>query len=313
MGQYVFQQQRTDLKLLGERRRVDFADPLGQLGRRRLLDELFGRTIQLRHYAGGDLVAFRVDPGGIQGIVAGRYLEESGRLDEGRLAESGHLPQLLAIAERPVLQAVFTHSPGGKLVQAGDVSQQGRTGRVDVHAHVVDARFDHLVQRRLQVLGLDVVLVETDSNVGRVDLDQLAQRVLQPPSDRDRAPQDGVIVGEFLASHATGRVMAGAGLVDDHVGQALVLEFLGKQPGEEILSLAAGGTVSNSHHRELEPLDQIGHGFLGRLLGFRLADKVDHVVSKHVAELVQGDQLASALISRIDGQHAAVPHRRLQQ
>ncbi len=67
----------------------------------------------------------------------------------------------------PCSQAVFVQPPGGQLVQAGDVAQQRRAGRVDVHADVVDARLDHLVERLVEVLGLDVVLVEADAEIGR--------------------------------------------------------------------------------------------------------------------------------------------------
>ena len=127
--------------------------------------------------------------------------------------------QLLAALERAVVLAVLDQVAGHQLVQAGDVAQQRHAGRVQVHADGVDARLDDAFQRLAQLLGVDVVLVQADADVLRVDLDQFAERVLQAAADGDGAAQGGVEVGELLAADGAGRVDAGAGLVDDDVGQ----------------------------------------------------------------------------------------------
>ena len=119
----------------------------------------------------------------------------------------------------PLLLAVLDQVAGHQLVQAGDVPQQRHAGRVQVDADRVDARLDDAFERLLELLGVDVVLIEADADVLRIDLDQLAERVLQAPADRDGAAQRGVEVGELLAADRAGRVDAGAGLVDDDVGQ----------------------------------------------------------------------------------------------
>src|SRR4051812_28036374 len=64
-----------------------------------------------------------------------------------------------------------------------------------------------------------LVPVEADADVLRVDLDQLAERVLEAAADGDGAAQGGVEVGELLPADGAGRVDAGPGLVDDDVGQ----------------------------------------------------------------------------------------------
>ena len=134
------------------------------------------------------------------GAVAAADFQEPGRLHEACFAQTGHLAQLLAVAEGTVLAAKFIEPPRGQLVQARDISQQRRAGRVDVHAHVVHARFDHLVQRRPQVFGLHVVLIEAHADAGRIDLDQLAERILQAAADRDGAAERGIVVGKLFAA-----------------------------------------------------------------------------------------------------------------
>ena len=70
-----------------------------------------------------------------------------------------------------------------------------------------------------EMLGIDVVLVEPDADILWLDLDQLGQRVLKPAADRDPASQGRVGVGKLFAAHLAGRVDAGAGLVDDDIGE----------------------------------------------------------------------------------------------
>src|SRR5262249_4172956 len=60
---------------------------------------------------------------------------------------------------------------------------------------------------------------EADADVLRVDLDELAERILQTAADGDGSAQRGVEVGELLAANGTGRIDARSGLVDDHVRQ----------------------------------------------------------------------------------------------
>ena len=163
------------------------------------------------------------------------------------------------------------------------------------------------------MLALDVVLVEPHADIGRVDLDQFAQRILQPASDRDRAAQGGVVIGKFLSPQPTGRIDAGPRLVDDHIGHVFLGQLFGNQRGEEILGLAAGGPVADDRHRELETVDQFEHLLASLLATFLAPDQINHAMFQNIAELVQRHQLATALEARVDGQHAMVAHRRLQQ
>ena len=103
------------------------------------------------------------------------------------------------------------------------MAEERDAGGIQVDADEVDATGDHPFERLLELLRVDVVLIEADADVLRLDLDQLGQRVLEPSADRDRAPDLVVEVGEFLAADRADRVDAGAGLVDDHVGELRLL------------------------------------------------------------------------------------------
>ena len=116
-----------------------------------------------------------MNPSGIERIVAVADFQEAGRLHERRFAEARHFFELLAVAKRPVCLAMIVHPPRRQLVQPANIPQQRRAGGIQIDAHVVDARFDHRIQRRAQMLGLHVVLIQPDADAARVDFHQFAQ------------------------------------------------------------------------------------------------------------------------------------------
>ena len=81
---------------------------------------------------------------------------------------------MLTVRKRPMLFAVFNQFASRVLVQARDVAEQRHARGVQIDPDVVDARLDDLFERFLQVLGVDIVLIEADADVLRVDFDQLA-------------------------------------------------------------------------------------------------------------------------------------------
>ena len=176
-------------------------------------------------------VALGVDPGAVEGLFALMDLEEAGGLSISRRADALDLLQLLAAVEGAVLLAVFDDPAGGELVEPGDVSQQGNAGGVQVDTDKVHAARDHRFERVLELFGIDVVLVEPDTDVLRLDLDQLGERVLEPAADRDAAAQGRVEVGKLITADLAGRVDAGAGLVDDDVDELREQVVGGVGPG----------------------------------------------------------------------------------
>ena len=87
-------------------------------------------------------------------------------------------------------------------VQTGHAPQQGGGGRVQIDADGVDAILHHAGERLVELLFRHVVLILTDANGLRVDLDQLGQWVLQPPRDGDRAAQVDIVLRKFASGEA---------------------------------------------------------------------------------------------------------------
>ena len=254
-----------------------------------------------------------MNPGGVERLDAAGDLEEPDRLHERRFAKPRHLEQLPAGGKWPVLGPPFVQVAGRGLIEARHVAEQRRTRRVHVDAHIVDATLHDRIERRMEVPRLDVVLVEADADVGRIDLHQHRERIQQPTADRDRPADGGLVPGQFLAGIAAGRIDAGARLVDDNVGDVEFLQPSRHQFGHECLGFPAGGTVADGHHRAGMRRDHFDDLVRGGGPLFRLADNVEHRMLERVAAFIDRHGLAAALEAGIEREHAAAGHRGLQE
>src|SRR3984885_12238544 len=93
----------------------------------------------------------------VEGLIAMADSQKSGGLLEGFGADAGYGGQLNAGAETAMFIAELDDFLGGALVDAGDVAQEGPGSGVEVHADAVDAAFNYLLQRLVQMLLIDVV------------------------------------------------------------------------------------------------------------------------------------------------------------
>ena len=156
--------------------------------------------------------------GVIERIAALRHPQKSCALLVSLLAELRHLHQLAAGDKAAVLLPVGDDVFGHRLVNPRYIGEQRAAGGVQVHPDPVDAVLHHAAQRLVQLLWRHVVLVLPDADRLRVDLDQLRQRVLQPPRNRNRAAQRDVKLRKLLRSQLGGRVNRSPRLADHHVG-----------------------------------------------------------------------------------------------
>ena len=220
---HVVQRELADAEFRGKCRAIERRDQLANAGRIRAADDRHRLDAELCQQLLGRFVILGMDPSRIERLFAADDLQEAGRLHERRVAQPAHFQQLLPAAERPVLLAMFVHPPGGELIHARNVTQQRRARAVELDADKADARLHHVVERVAQVLGPGVVLIQADADAGRVDFHQLAERILQPAADRDRAPLDRIALGKFLAANLARGINARPGFVDDDVVHVLGL------------------------------------------------------------------------------------------
>src|SRR5580693_8758185 len=99
-----------------------------------------------------------------------------------------------------------------------------------------------LTQSSTTVLFTEIVLILAHADRSGINFDQLGERVLKPPGDRDRAAQGHVEVRQLLRAKSRGGVDRGPGLRDDYLGQLK----LGVEPNElrtEPVGVTRGGAV----------------------------------------------------------------------
>ena len=261
----------------------------------------------------GDGVALRMDPGAVERVITVDDLEEARRLDVRGISDSRNGLQLFPIAERAVLLAILVDATGRQLIQPRHVSQQRGAGRIDIDADVVDARFHDGIQRRAQVFAFHVVLIESNSDAGGVDLDQFRQRIQCATADGHRSADRGIALGQFFASDLAGRIDAGPRFVDDQVSHFAVGQFAAQDFRHELFGFSASRAVAEGDDAQIVLSDLFRHPLPRLLHSVGRADHVNQGMIQQIAELVQHGQLAAAAESGIDGHHSMSPQRRLQQ
>src|ERR1700680_3785308 len=150
------------------------------------------RSAGRREDAPHDGVGFRVHARRIKRIVAVADAQESCRKLESLGPEPGYLPEGRAAAKRTVLLTVTDNVARQSFADAGDFRKQRRRRRVDVNADGVDAILDHRMEGARKFVFAQIVLILADADRLGINLDQLGERVLKPPRDRDRSAQGHV-------------------------------------------------------------------------------------------------------------------------
>jgi hypothetical protein len=223
----IFESEFSDAQLSGKLCHACLGQLGAQLGQLLSISQDLGSLTKHLEQAGCRLVALGMDPGSVERVIALGDLQESGGLGKRRWPDAFHLGEQLSAGKRSLLLAILDDSPGSQLVEAGYVAEQGNAGGVQINTHEVDATADDGFQRLLELLRADIMLIEPDADVLGFDLHQLSQGVLEPPSDRDRATKRGIVLGQLFPTHLARRIDAGAGLVDDDVGE-LSEEMIGR-------------------------------------------------------------------------------------
>ena len=103
------------------------------------------------------------------------------------------------------------------------------------------------------------MLVLTDTNSLRLDLDEFGEGVLKAPGNRDRAAQTDIEIREFAGGQGRCRIDRGAGLRNGCLAQP---EFgmTALQIAHQAIGLARGGTVADRKQTDTVTGRQCGQG-----------------------------------------------------
>ena len=246
--------------------------------------------------------------GDVEGMIAVADSQEAGGLLEGLGPDAGYGGQLDAGAETAMFIAELDDFLGGAFVDAGDVAQQGPGRRVEIHADAVDAAFNHRLERLVQLVLIDVVLILADADGLGVELDQFGQRVLQAARDGDGAADGEIEVGKLLARDFGGGIDGGAGLVDRHAEDRREA-FLLEEVADQGIGLARSGAVADGDGADVVFRDQRFQGPLGAgdvVLGL---ERINDVVAEKFAGVVDDGDLAAGADAGVESRARRVGPR----
>ena len=252
-----------------------------------------------------------MDGGVVQHRSALRHPQEPRALFKGLGSQLGHLQDLPAGGEGPVLLPVLyqiLRRGGG---EPRHPLEQGRGGRVHVHAHGVNAVLHHVPQGLVQPLAGHVVLILTHADGLGIDLHQLRQGVLEPPGDGDRGPEVHVVLRELLRRQGRGGVHRRAGLADDHIADPA--PHLPQQLHSHLLRLPGGGAVADGDARHAVAADKARQdGDALRLFPLPVGG-IDHGGVQHLSGGVHHRHLTPHAVARIQAHGHPALYRRLHQ
>ena len=134
-----------------------------------------------------------------------------------------------------MLLPVCDNIPGNRLAYAGYIFQQGCGRRIQIHADFVDTVLHNSVQRLAKLLLVTVMLILSDPDGLRINLDQLRERILQAPCNGRRASLPDIKVREFLRRQPARGIYRRAGLIDDDILYLII--YLLKQLHNHLLRL----------------------------------------------------------------------------
>ena len=144
------------------------------------------------------LVGFRMDGSVVQYVFALWHAKKAGALFKGLWPQLRNLLNLRTGCKGSVFLAVGHNVLCGRRRQTGNSLEQGRGGSIQIDAHSVHAVLHDRVQRGVQLLRRHIMLILTDADGLRLDLDQLRQRVLQSAGNGDGRAQVHVELRELL-------------------------------------------------------------------------------------------------------------------
>ena len=195
-------------------------------------------------------IGLRVHGGGVERLVPVRDAQEASAQLEGLVAEARHGHQPLAVGKGPVGLAEGDDVLGEPPVEPGHLGEQWHRGGVEIHPDRVYAVLHHRLQGAGEARLVDIVLILPDPDRLGLDLDQLGQRVLETPGDRDRPAQRHVETRQLLRGDLRGRVDRGPRLAHHQRAQAEFRMAL-DEFARELVGLARGGAIADAHQPHL--------------------------------------------------------------
>ena len=155
------------------------------------------------------------------------------------------------------------------------------------------------------------MLILTDADGLRIDLDQLRQRILQPSGNGRGRPLSDIKIRKFFSGEFACRINGSSRLVHNHIGKRQI-EFL--DPGcYQCFRLSGRRSVSYRNQIDMIPVDQfldLPFGFLHLVLR---GGRINHLGIQDLSGRIHNRQLTTGAEGGIPSQYRFACNRGLHQ
>ena len=179
---------------------------LGERGQLCAVTEIALCCAKFGEDAAGKRVGLGVDRRAVERRFPVMDAQESRALGKCRITKTRHIVQSTAVFETAMLVAVGDDVLGNRGIDARNTAEECGGGGVEIYADMVDGVLDSSIERFLQLLLADVMLILSDTDRLWVDLNELCQRVLHAARDGDCAANRHIVVRQLFLGECGGGV-----------------------------------------------------------------------------------------------------------
>ena len=263
------------------------------------------------HDFSGCFIALRMDRSFIQRFITVLDAQEACTLCKCLRTELLDFQQLIAVRESAVLIAVVDDLFGCSTVQTGNMCQQFLGSCIQVRTCTVDALHDCFIQAFIQCLFRQVMLVLTDTDGLRIDLDQFCQRVEQSSADGYGRTFLNSHIRELGSCGFLSRPYGSTCFGNDRIAdiQCIVMD----QFCNKLLALSGSSAVADRNDLHAVLFDQSQQFAVGTFDITVLAEREDLVYRQHLSCFIQYCKLAAVVETGVKAKNDSSLQRRLGQ
>ena len=249
----------------------------------------------------------------IQWILAACDTRESCTLLKRLRSELRNLEKLTTALKPAVLLTIRNDIFRDRLADTGNILQKRCRRRIQIHTNLIYTVLNNSTQCLTKLLLVHIMLILSDTDRLRCDLNELCKRILKTSCDGSRTSLSHIKVRKLLCCQLARGIYRSTRLVCDHILNFL-RDFL-KQFHNDLLRLPGRCSISKRNKRNIVFPDQFLKCIFCRLdlLLIGRCCRIDHCRIQHFSGRIYDCQLASCTECRVPAEDNFAYDRRLHQ
>ena len=236
----------------------------------------------------------------VQRIGATCNTHEASALFKCLRSKLGYLQKFFSACETSILFTVSYNVLSDCFGNTGNILQKGSRCCIQIYANLINRILNHTSQGFTQLLLVHVMLILSNTNGFRIDLNQFSQRILHTSCNGSGTSLSYVKIREFFCCKLTCRINRSTSLICDHILNLCLWDLL-QHIYDHLLRLSGSSTISNRDQGNMIFPD---HGFYGILCSADLLligrrSRVNNCSIQNFSSRIYNSQLTAGTESRI--------------